>query len=94
MYGGLDVAEAVRLETLADLKDSDHTPAFIERRGIKFNIPLDVRTPSYSDNSDSAQKNIGEMWSLDFWHEFLDEMARDRFNVLTAVEPGIHFLRS
>ena len=82
MYGGLDVAEAVRLGSMADLTDSDHSP-HIERRGIKFNIPLDVRTPSYSDNSDSAQKNIGEMWSFDFWREFLDEMARRRFNVLT-----------
>lgn len=82
MYGGLDLAEAVRIGSLAETGDSDHSP-HIERRGIKFNIPLDVRTPSYSDNSDSAQKNIGEMWSFDFWREFLDEMARHRFNVLT-----------
>ena len=82
MYGGLDLAEAIRLGTLAGIAESDHTP-YIERRGIKFNIPLDVRTPSYSDNSDSAQNNIAEMWSFDFWREFLDEMARDRFNVLT-----------
>ena len=30
----------------------------IARRGIKFNIPLDARTPSYSDDSTSAQANI------------------------------------
>lgn len=82
MYGGLDLAEAVRLGTLADLQDSDHAP-YIERRGIKFNIPLDLRTPSYSDSSDAFQQNIPEMWSMDFWREFLDEMARDRYNVLT-----------
>jgi hypothetical protein len=82
MYGGLDLAEAVRLGTLDQVTDSDHAP-YIERRGIKFNIPLDVRTPSYSDNSDAAQKNIPEMWSFDFWREFLDAMARHRFNVLT-----------
>lgn len=82
MYGGLDVAEAIRLGTLADLHDADHAP-FIERRGIKFNIPLDARTPSYSDAGDAAQQNISEMWSMDFWREFLDEMARDRFNVLS-----------
>jgi hypothetical protein len=82
MYGGLDVAEAIRLGTLADLKDSDHAP-HIERRGIKFNIPLDARTPSYSDAGDAAQQNIPEMWSMDFWREMLDEMARQRFNVLT-----------
>jgi hypothetical protein len=82
MYGGLDLAEAIRLGTLADLKDGDRAP-YIARRGIKFNIPLDVRTPSYSDCSDAAQQNIPEMWSRDFWREFLDEMARNRFNVLT-----------
>ena len=82
MYGGLDLAEAVRLKTLAQLPASDHTP-HIERRGFKFNIPLDARTPSYSDNSDSAQQNIPEMWSFDFWREFIDEMARQRYNVLS-----------
>lgn len=82
MYGGLDIAEAVRLGTLDGVGDSDHSPR-IERRGIKFNVPLDARTPSYSDNSDAAQNNIGEMWSLDFWHDFIDEMARHRYNVLS-----------
>jgi len=82
MYGGLDLAEAIRLGTLDDLRDSDHAP-YVARRGIKFNIPLDLRTPSYSDCSDSFQANIPEMWSMDFWREFLDEMARDRYNVLT-----------
>jgi hypothetical protein len=82
MYGGLDLAEAVRLNTLDKVTDADRTP-YVERRGIKFNAPLDVRTPSYSDNSTAAQANIGEMWSLDFWHEFIDEMARHRYNVLS-----------
>jgi len=82
MYGGLDIGEAIRLGTLGALADSDHT-AHIARRGIKFNIPLDLRTPSYSDSGDAAQLNIPEMWSFDFWREFLDEMARDRYNVLT-----------
>ena len=82
MYGGLDVGEALRLGAFDTLTNSDHSP-FIARRGLKFNIPLDLRTPSYSDNSDAAQQNIPEMWSLDFWRDFLDEMARNRFNVLT-----------
>jgi hypothetical protein len=82
MYGGLDIAEAVRLGSLEALADSDHAPR-IERRGIKFNVPLDARTPSYSDNSDAAQNNIIEMWSLDFWESFIDEMARHRYNVLS-----------
>jgi len=82
MYGGLDVAEAIRLGALDRLADSDHKPHVLNR-GIKFNIPLDARTPSYSDNSHAAQNNIPEMWSFDFWRAFLDHMARRRYNVLT-----------
>ena len=82
MYGGLDVAEAIRLGTLDTLAGVRREPHIV-RRGIKFNIPLDLRTPSYSDCGDAAQQNIPEMWSLDFWHAFLDEMARHRYNVLT-----------
>jgi hypothetical protein len=82
MYGGLDLAEAVRLGTLSNVTSGDHAP-FIANRGIKFNIPLDVRTPSYSDAGDSAQQNIPEVWDIAFWHEFLDELARQRFNVLS-----------
>ncbi len=82
MYGGLDAAEAVRLGTIAKTGNSDHS-AHIAQRGIKFNIPLDRRTPTYSDSSDSAQSNIPEMWSMEFWHTYLDEMARQRFNALS-----------
>src|SRR6266496_838409 len=63
MYGGLDVAEAVRLGNLDELKGGEHRP-YIGWRGIKFNFTPDRRTPSYSDNSDSAQRNIPEMWSM------------------------------
>jgi len=82
MYGGLDLAEAMSLGTLNEVRDVDRAP-HIERRGIKFNLPLDARTPSYSDNSDAAQFNIAEMWSLDFWREFLDHLARHRYNLLS-----------
>lgn len=82
MYGGLDVAEAIRTGTLDAMKDSDHRP-HIAQRGIKFNIPLDLRTPSYTDSSDAAQANIPEMWERAFWTEFLDAMARHRYNVLS-----------
>jgi hypothetical protein len=84
MYGGLDIAEAIRTGTLDSLQDSDHTP-HIARRGIKFNIPLDVRTPTYSGNEwpDSARLNVAEMWSKDFWREQFDDMARHRYNVIS-----------
>ncbi len=82
MYGSLDLAEAVRTNRLDALTNSDHTP-HIAQRGIKFNIPLDLRTPTYNGNSDSAQANVVEMWSMDFWRAFFDDMARHRYNVIS-----------
>jgi hypothetical protein len=82
MYGALDVAEAIKLRALASLTNYDKTP-FVEKRGIKFNIALDMRSPTYSDRSDASQQNIPEMWSQDFWHEMFDQMARTRYNVIS-----------
>ncbi len=84
MYGGFEVAEQIAL--YGQVKACAGTP-YIEKRGIKFNIPLDARTPSYDDSGDAAQENIAEMWSWDFWEEFLDQMALNRYNVLSLWNP-------
>jgi len=83
MYAALELAEAVRLDGHLDRVVDRQVNPFIARRGIKFNIPLDARTPSYSDDSTSAQANVPEMWDMAFWTRFLDEMARHRYNVLS-----------
>jgi len=82
MYGGMDVAEAIRTNSIDNLNDSDNKP-YLERRGIKFNIPLDLRTPSYTDPSDAAQQNIPNVWDRSFWVTYLDEMVLNRYNVLS-----------
>jgi hypothetical protein len=83
MYAGLELAEAVILAGgLREIVDRTVNPHVL-RRGIKFNIPLDARSPSYSDDSTSAQANIAEMWSMEFWTSMLDEMARHRYNFLS-----------
>ncbi len=82
MYGGLDIAEAIETNKLDALTDSDNKP-YLDRRGIKFNIPLDLRTPSYTDPSDAAQQNIPNVWERSFWETYLDEMAVNRYNVLS-----------
>jgi regulation of enolase protein 1 (concanavalin A-like superfamily) len=81
-YGGLDVAEAVSIGTLATLAASDHAPK-VSERGIKLNIPLDARNPSYSDVADAAQASMADVWDLAFWRDYLDEMARQRLNTLS-----------
>jgi hypothetical protein len=82
MYGGLDVGQSILNNGLNGLSETDKKP-YITNRGIKFNIPLDARTPGYSDNSDIAQSNIANMWDIEFWHKFLDDMAKDRLNMLS-----------
>ncbi len=82
MYGALDIAEAIQSNAVNQLTESDHSP-YLTKRGIKFNIPLDLRTPSYSDPGDAHQQNIPNTWDLNFWQSYFDEMAVHRYNVMT-----------
>jgi hypothetical protein len=82
MYGGLELAEQIRIGGLESVADTDRNP-YMSLRGTKFNIPLDLRTPSYSDMSDSAQANIATVWDFGFWSAYLDQLARDRYNFVS-----------
>lgn len=82
MYGGLELAEQIRAHGVDGVADTDRNP-YMLMRGAKFNIPLDLRTPSYSDMSDSAQANIGTVWDFEFWRAYLDQLARDRYNFVS-----------
>jgi hypothetical protein len=82
MYGGLELAEQIRIRGLEGVIDTERNP-YMPLRGTKFNIPLDLRTPSYTDMSDSAQANIETVWDFDFWREYLDQLARDRYNFVS-----------
>ncbi len=83
MYGGLEVAEQIAFSNgLEGVHAAEGRPCVLNR-GIKFNIPLDMRTPSYTDAGDAAQLNIENMWDMGFWTEYIDELARNRFNTLS-----------
>jgi hypothetical protein len=82
MYGGLELAEQIRNVGVEGVVDTDRNP-YMPMRGTKFNIPLDLRSPSYSDMSDSAQQNIATVWDFTFWREYLDALARDRYNYVS-----------
>ena len=83
-YGVLDLAAFLRHHNgeLNKFKESRVTP-YLKKRGIKFNIPLDARTPSYSDASDNAYENIPYVWEKSFWRDYLDQMALQKYNVLS-----------
>lgn len=83
MYGILDISREIgQGASPGNLQDIVVHP-YLLNRGIKLNIPMDARTPSYSDASDSAVQNILHMWEYEFWTEFLDRMALEHYNVLS-----------
>ena len=82
MYGGFEVAEIIEAQGIDAIADDAQNP-YMPVRGTKFNIPLDVRTPSYSDVSDAAQNNMAEMWNMEFWKEYIDNLARHRYNLIS-----------
>ena len=82
MYGGLDLAETIRSEGYALVQSKQHNP-YMQMRGIKFNIPLDARTPSYTDVCDATQKNILEMGNMDFLKEYIDTLTKHRYNYVS-----------
>ncbi|MDB5115155.1 MAG: hypothetical protein JWQ79_647 [Mucilaginibacter sp.] len=83
MYAGLALAD--NLQAGKDLLKTGSLAGkpYMPYRGIKFNIPLDARNPSYDDTGDAAQMNIATMWEFDFWKNYLDNMARYHYNLLT-----------
>lgn len=87
MYGGLRLAEAIRHEGGPSRVRSESGEPYLEYRGLKMNIPLDARTPSYDDTGDSAVWNIPTVWDFSFWQGHLDAMARHRYNALTLWNP-------
>ena len=82
MYGGLEVAEIIKVKGLDAVQNQLQNP-YMKVRGTKFNIPLDMRSPTYTEPSDAAQKNMAEMWNFEFWKEYIDNLARYRYNLIS-----------
>lgn len=83
MYGGLEFAELIQIDAWNFESPIKQVP-YMKMRGTKFNIPLDVRTPSYTDVCDAAQQNIEEMWNMEFWKEYIDTLAQYRYNFISC----------
>jgi len=74
MYGGIEIAEFVRLRL--PVRNVRRTP-LVKKRGLKLNIPLDCRTPSYCDKGSAAQNNTVNVWDFDgFWKPYLDDVEQ------------------
>jgi hypothetical protein len=82
LYGALEIAERIRLSGPLAVSETEQKP-YLLRRGIKFNWPLDARTPSYTDPGHAGALGVATVWDMEFWKTQLDEMARSRMNCLS-----------
>lgn len=84
MYGGLQIAENIQISGISQTYNTQESP-YLLYRGIKFNIPMDYRSPTYEEgqNGYAHRLAIKDVWDITFWKEYLDEMARHRYNVLS-----------
>lgn len=78
MYGVFELAEQVRSGiTLKNIKEKKQQPKFTVR-AVKFNLPW---IPYRVGPAMSAHENICK--DLNFWKSFIDELALNRFNILS-----------
>ncbi|MGB7396119.1 MAG: hypothetical protein WA913_17185 [Pricia sp.] len=90
MYGGLQLAEYIDLYGVEKSFNEEQQPDML-KRGIKWNIPFDKRSPTYygskfSKNDfrgTSSKKAITHVWDLDFWSSMFDELAKHRYNAIS-----------
>lgn len=77
MYALLELAEIIALEGYDKITDRDGTP-FLEKRGVKFNWPYEP----YS-LGDAFDKNRETVLDMEFWRDYIDFLAENRYNLLT-----------
>lgn len=88
MYGALQIAENISFYGFKKSYNEEESP-HINNRGIKFNIPLDRKSPTYYYSTEGTALKIAlnHVWDLNFWRTWFDEMARHRYNVLSLWSP-------
>lgn len=85
MYGALQIAENISTNGFSGDYNNQESP-FLLNRGMKLNMPLDRRIPTYVGgwSSNSTTKAIPHVWDMTFWKKLIDQQARFRYNVLSV----------
>ncbi len=85
MYGGFQIAENIAVKGMSGDYNLQESP-FMQNRGMKLNMPLDRRIPTYVGgwSSNSAKKAIPHVWDITFWKKLIDQQARNRYNLLSV----------
>lgn len=88
MYGGLQIAENIRFNGLTGTYNTEQSPTIL-KRGIKLNLPWDKASATYGRHDKgtfdgtSSRLAIADVWDMTFWQGWFDEMARNRYNVVS-----------
>ena len=84
MYGGIQMAENINFFGFTGTYNNQES-ASIARRGIKLNLAYDIKSATYGKTFDGTSQSfaVKEMWDLNFWKEWFDEMARNRYNTVS-----------
>ena len=77
MYGAMDLAEQVQLAGVDGVVEKAESP-FLALRGVQFNLPWEPYA-----NGDVFAHNDRVCWDIDFWREYIDMLAVNRYNCLT-----------
>lgn len=85
MYGTFQIADNISADGFTGTYNNQETP-FMLNRGMKLNLPLDKRVPTYVGgwSANSAKKAIPHVWDIDFWKKLIDQQARNRYNMLSV----------
>lgn len=77
MYGLFELAESIRYHGWDRIPEGSWSP-FLEKRGVKFNLPFQT----YADG-EPFEKNKQTVLEFDFWRDYIDFLARNRYNCLS-----------
>lgn len=77
MYALMDVGDIIARHGMEGIQPIRFKPS-IEKRGIKFNLPYEP----YAEGSVTVN-NRETCMSFDFWRDYLDMLARNRYNFLS-----------
>jgi hypothetical protein len=87
MYGGLQLAENIQFEGFTKEQKGRVSPNILAR-GAKLNMAFDRRLPTYAGQHDnetpSIARGIEQVWNMDFWKSWIDQQARNRYNLLSV----------
>lgn len=85
MYGAFQIAENITQDGFSGTYNNEESP-YLLARGMKLNLPLDRRIPTYIGtwSSNSEKKAIPHVWDFTFWEKLIDTQARNRYNILSV----------